>query len=283
MKRVKLTEKTIKRYKAFLYEEEKSASTINKYMRDIYAFYTYLPEDKMMTKENLVAYKQSLAEKKYKVSSINSMIAAINGLLEFMNLGSFKLKLHKLQRNLLCEEELSKEEYKRLLAAALREENERLYMLMQTICGTGIRVSEHRYITVECLKEGKSTVFNKGKTRIIFIPEQLRKILQIYCKKAKIESGPIFVTKRGNPMDRSNIWVAMKKLCEEANVDGKKVYPHNLRHLFALTYYRMQKDVVRLADILGHSNIETTRIYTLTSGKEYQKSLAKMDLIDFLN
>lgn len=282
MKRAKLSLKTIKKYKDFLYEEEHSTSTINKYMRDIRAFYEYLPEDKMITKEVLVAYKQSLADKKYKISSINSMLVAINGLLEFMNLSSFKLKLHKLQRNVICEEELSKEEYKRLLEAALRKENERLYMLLQTICGTGIRVSEHQYITVESLKEGKSVVHNKGKTRVIFIPDKLRKILILYCKQEKILSGPVFVTKRGNPMDRSNIWVAMKKLCEDAKVDGKKVYPHNLRHLFALTYYRMQKDVVRLADILGHSNIETTRIYTMTSGKEYQKSLSKMDLVDVL-
>lgn len=282
MKRAKLSVKTIKKYKDFLYEEERSISTINKYMRDIRAFYEYLPEDKIITKEILVAYKQSLADKKYKISSINSMLVAINGLLEFMNLSSFKLKLHKLQRNVICEEELSKEEYKRLLEAALRKENERLYMLLQTICGTGIRVSEHQYITVESLKEGKSIVHNKGKTRVIFIPDKLRKILILYCKQEKILSGPIFVTRRGNPMDRSNIWVAMKKLCEDAKVDGKKVYPHNLRHLFALTYYRMQKDVVRLADILGHSNIETTRIYTLTSGKEYQKSLSKMDLVDLL-
>ncbi len=282
MKRAKLSLKTIKKYKDFLYEEERSTSTINKYMRDIRAFYEYLPEDKMITKEVLVAYKQSLADKKYKISSINSMLVAINGLLEFMNLSSFKLKLHKLQRNVICEEELSKEEYKRLLEAALRKENERLYMLLQTICGTGIRVSEHQYITVESLKEGKSVVHNKGKTRVIFIPDKLRKILILYCKQEKILSGPVFVTKRGNPMDRSNIWVAMKKLCEDAKVDGKKVYPHNLRHLFALTYYRMQKDVVRLADILGHSNIETTRIYTMTSGKEYQKSLSKMDLVDVL-
>lgn len=282
MKRAKLSLKTIKKYKDFLYEEERSTSTINKYMRDIRSFYEYLPEDKMITKEVLVAYKQSLADKKYKISSINSMLVAINGLLEFMNLSSFKLKLHKLQRNVICEEELSKEEYKRLLEAALRKENERLYMLLQTICGTGIRVSEHQYITVESLKEGKSVVHNKGKTRVIFIPDKLRKILILYCKQEKILSGPVFVTKRGNPMDRSNIWVAMKKLCEDAKVDGKKVYPHNLRHLFALTYYRMQKDVVRLADILGHSNIETTRIYTMTSGKEYQKSLSKMDLVDVL-
>ncbi|WP_041138275.1 tyrosine-type recombinase/integrase [Beduini massiliensis] len=282
MKRAKLSVKTIKKYKNFLYEEERSTSTINKYIRDIQSFYEYLPEDKMITKEILVAYKQHLADKKYKISSINSMLVAINGLLEFMNLSSFKLKLHKLQRNVICEEELSKEEYKRLLEAALKKENERLYMLLQTICGTGIRVSEHQYITVESLKEGKSVVHNKGKTRVIFIPDKLRKILILYCKQEKILSGPIFVTKRGNPMDRSNIWVAMKKLCEDAKVDGKKVYPHNLRHLFALTYYRMQKDVVRLADILGHSNIETTRIYTMTSGKEYQKSLSKMDLVDLL-
>lgn len=281
MKKSILEMKTLRKYKEYLYEEERSQATITKYMRDVMQFYHYLPEGyKVITKEVLVTYKNSLSDK-YKISSINSMLAALNGLLDFMKLSYLKLKLHKIQRSVFYEEEqeLTKNEYKRLLDCALRKGNKRLYMLMQTICGTSIRVSEHQYITVESLKEGKAVVKNKGKIRIIFIPGKLKKMLKDYCRKENIIRGAVFITKSGNPMDRSNIWNAMKKLCREAKVSDKKVFPHNLRHLFALTYYRMQKDVVRLADILGHASIETTRTYTMTTGKECQKSLSKMNLV----
>ena len=281
MKTTVLNLKVIGKYKKYLYGEEKSEATIAKYMRDVMHFYQFLPEDnKAVTKETLVAYKNSLSDG-YKISSINSMLVALNSLLEFMKQNDLKLKLLKVQRSLFYEEdkELTKEEYKRLLNAAWKKGNRRLYLLLQTICGTGIRVSEHRFITVECLNEGKAVVNNKGKTRVIFIPKQLKKILKDYCRKERIVSGPIFVTKSGRPVDRSNIWNAMKNLCRDAKVDSKKVFPHNLRHLFALTFYRMMKDVVRLADMLGHASIETTRKYTMTSGKECQRSLARMDLI----
>lgn len=279
MKKVILEMKILRKYKEFLFEEERSQATISKYMRDVIHFYHYLPVgDKVITKEVLVTYKNSLSDN-YKISSINSMLVALNGLLNFMKLSYLKLKLHKVQRSVFYEEELTKNEYKRLLDAALRRGNERLYMLMQTICGTGIRVSEHKYITVESLKEGKAIVHNKGKVRVIFIPEKLKKMLKDYCRKEKIIRGAVFVTKNGKPMDRSNIWNAMKNLCKEAKVSEKKVFPHNLRHLFALTYYRLQKDVVRLADILGHASIETTRTYTMTTGKECQRSLSKMNLV----
>lgn len=271
----------LRRYKEYLYNEERSKATIEKYMRDVTLFYEYLKDgDKEITKEVLVTYKNRLSDK-YMVSSINSMLASLNGLLEFMGLGNLKLKLHKVQRSVFNEEEkeLTKNEYKRLLDTALKNGDERLYMLLQTICGTGIRVSEHRYITVESLNEGKAVVRNKGKVRVIFIPMELKKMLKDYCRKEKIMRGPVFITKYGRPMDRSNIWNAMKKLCKGAKVSEKKVFPHNLRHLFALTYYRLQKDVVRLADILGHASIETTRTYTMTTGRECQRSLSKMDLV----
>lgn len=270
----------IENYRKHLYAEERSKATISKYMRDIKHFYDYLPQDKEITKEKLVVYKQSLLDV-YKVTSINSMLASLNGLLVFMKLDYLKLKFYKVQRKIFSsnESELSKAEYKRLLEAAKEKKNKRLYMLLQTICGTGIRVSEHKYITVESLKNGQAMVNNKGKSRIIFIHKKLRKLLQNYCRKENIISGPIFITKNGKPLDRSNIWVAMKKLCEDANVDRKKVFPHNLRHLFALTYYRLFKDIVRLADILGHSSIETTRVYTITSGLECQKNLMKLNLV----
>lgn len=280
MKKAVLDRNIMGKYRKYLYGEERSEATISKYMRDIKHFYEYLPENKIITKENLIAYKQSLSDA-YKVTSINSMLVSINGLLSFMKLDTLKLKLHKVQRKVFSSEdsELSKAEYKRLLDAAMKNNNKRLFMLIQTICGTGIRVSEHKYITVESLKAGQAMVNNKGKSRTIFINKKLKRMLLNYCKEENITSGPIFITKSGKPMDRSNIWSAMKKLCVDAKVDRKKVFPHNLRHLFALTYYGLYKDVVRLADILGHTSIETTRVYTITSGQECQKSLMKMDLV----
>lgn len=281
MKKTILDLKMMGNFKKFLFGEEKSEATIDKYMRDVMRFYDYMPEDdKRVTKEILVAYKNSLTED-YKVSSINSMLVALNGLLDFMKLSNLKMKLHKVQRSVFYEEdkELTKEEYKRLLDTALNNNNKRLYMLLQTICGTGIRVSEHKYITIEAVNEGKAVINNKGKVRAIFISKELKRMLKDYCEQENISTGPVFITRNGKPMDRSNIWNAMKKLCQTAKVDTKKVFPHNLRHLFALTYYRLQKDVVRLADLLGHASIETTRIYTMITGKECQKSLSMMDLV----
>lgn len=268
------------KYRKYLFGEERSEATIEKYMRDIQHFYEYLPEQKIVTKENLIAYKQSLSDT-YKVTSINSMLVSINGLLSFMNLDTLKLKLHKVQRKVFSSEdsELSKAEYKRLLDAAMKKNNKRLFMLIQTICGTGIRVSEHKYITVESLKGGQAMVNNKGKSRTIFINKKLKRMLLNYCKDANITSGSIFITKSGKPMDRSNIWSAMKNLCADANVDRKKVFPHNLRHLFAYTFYGLEKDLVRLADILGHSSIETTRIYTKAGIKKCQSIMDRMDLL----
>lgn len=268
------------KYRKYLFGEERSEATIEKYMRDIQHFYEYLPEQKIITKENLIAYKQSLSDT-YKVTSINSMLVSINGLLSFMHLDTLKLKLHKVQRKVFSSEdsELSKAEYKRLLDAAMKKNNKRLFMLIQTICGTGIRVSEHKYITVESLKAGQAMVNNKGKSRTIFINKKLKRMLLTYCKEENITSGSIFVTKGGKPMDRSNIWSAMKNLCADANVDRKKVFPHNLRHLFAYTFYGLEKDLVRLADILGHSSIETTRIYTKAGIKKCQSIMDRMDLL----
>lgn len=277
-----LTKETIKKYQMFLFEEEKSQATIEKYIRDIQAFSQFLG-DQPITKESVILYKQSLL-KDYKTSSINSMLVAINSLLEFLGCSECKVKLLKVQRRLFCsqDKELTKDEYKRLLIAARKHNNERLYLLIQTICSTGIRVSELKFITVESLKSGKSIIRNKGKIREIFLPKELRKILLSYCRRRKIVSGSIFITKNGKPLNRSNIWSSMKALCQDAKVDKGKVFPHNLRHLFAFTYYKIDKDLVRLADILGHSNIETTRIYTMTTGNEYVKKLSLMGLVNHL-
>lgn len=277
---MQITMELILNYKRYLYEEERSVATIDKYIRDIQRFWTTL-DGNQVTKESLISYKQSLMNK-YQSTSINSMLISIHGFLDYIGLSQLKVKLLKVQRSLFVEKEkeLTKAEYQRLLNAAKGNHNERMYMLLQTICATGIRVSEHQYMTVESLNKGKVSIQNKGKTREIFLPKGLRKILIQYCKRKNIESGAIFITRNGKTLNRSNIWADMKKLCQDARVSKEKVFPHNLRHLFAFTYYRLEKDLVRLADILGHSNIETTRIYTKTTGREYEKKLSRMNLID---
>lgn len=281
MKKVRISLKILKMYERYLKEEEKSAATIEKYMRDVKALYEFLPEEKEVTKELLVDFKQGLIEKGYKTTSINSMLVAVNRFLDYINTPNYKIKLFKIQKKIFCDEgkELTKKEYDRLLSTAKANDDEKLCMLIQAICGTGIRVSEHRYITVEALNIGKATVYNKGKERVILISKDLAKMLLKYCKRNNIKSGPVFITKHGNPLDRSNVWTAMKKLCEKANVEVGKVFPHNLRHLFALTYYRLKRDLVGLASLLGHASIETTRGYTRTNEKECQRSLRKMELI----
>lgn len=279
MKKVKLNMGVIKQFIKHLSEEERSQATIEKYTRDIKGFYEYLPGDKIISKEIVIAYKQSLADI-YKPTSINSMLVAVNGLLAYMGLNDCKVKLQKIQKRIFHDENnLSKQEYQRLLAAAESKSNEQLLMLMQTICATGIRVSEHKYVTVEALKQGSAVVKNKGKIREIIFPKKLRRSLLKYCKEHHIDSGAVFITKHGNPLDRSNIWTMMKSLCDEAGVDKAKVFPHNLRHLFAYTFYGLEKDLVRLADILGHSSIETTRIYTKTGMKKCQSIMDRMDLL----
>lgn len=283
MKSRYIHKKEILKFKDYLYEEEKSEATISKYMHDVKCFYSFLPENKKVDKVALLEYKAYLS-KNYKITSANSMLVALNSMLKFMNLTSLKLKLFKIQKSVFCHESkmLTNKEYKKLLKVAKSKKKYRLYMLLQTICGTGIRVSEHRFITYEAIEEGKAIIHNKGKVRTIFIPDDLRKILLKYCDAMNIERGSIFITSSGKPMDRSNIWTAMKELCKEADVSTKKVFPHNLRHLFALTYYRLQKDVLRLADILGHSSVDTTRIYTMSDGSDCQKVLSRMNLVELL-
>lgn len=275
-----ITYPLLNKYQEYLEAEERGSKTIEKYLRDIHKFYTYIEGTTTITKERVIAFKEMLLTK-YKATSINSMLVALNRFFDFLGYQELKVKLLKLQRRIIGDEtkELSKEEYLRLLKSASNQNNERLFILLQAICGTGIRVSEHQYLTVEALQEGRANINNKGKVRIIFIQKRLRKILLSYCKKQRITKGPIFITKSGKPLDRSNIWTMMKELCKEAGVEQRKVFPHNLRHLFAVTYYRIEKDLVRLADILGHASIETTRIYTMTTGKEYAKQLEKLDLI----
>jgi site-specific recombinase XerD len=226
-----------------------------------------------------IAYKQDIA-KRYAASSVNSMLAALNNFFAFMGWG-VKVRPLKIQRQTFAraDKELSRAEYERLLAAAQREDNERLYLLMKTICSTGIRVSELCCITVAAAREGKAEVTNKGKTRTVFLPEKLQRELLKYARKHGLSTGAVFVTKSGRPLDRSAIWAAMKKLCATAGVAPSKVFPHNLRHLFARTFYALDKDIARLADLLGHSSIDTTRIYIMESGEEHRRCVNLLGLV----
>ena len=267
-------------FRNYLLEEERSAATIEKYGRDVLAFLSWLSDREAISKEVVVGYKQAIIGK-YKTTSANSMLVSVNRFLDFIGKKDCQVKLFKIQRNPFRkkDKELTKEEYNRLILAAKAKSSSRLFLMIQAICSTGIRVSEHRFITREALERGRITIYNKGKERVVFLPKKLKKCLLQYCRQNGIYSGPVFVTKNGTPVNRCNVWAEMKALCKEAGVSPEKVFPHNLRHLFAVTYYRMQKDIVHLADILGHSNIEYTRIYTFTSEEEHARVLSRMCLL----
>lgn len=275
-----LTEKMVADFSAYLKSEEKSENTIEKYLRDVRAFSVYLNGDEI-TKEAVIAYKSKLLSMNYAVRSINSMLASVNGLFSFLGWADLKVKSIKLQRQIYCSEEreLTKAEYMRLVNTAKQKGNERLNLILQTICGTGIRVSELQYITVEAVKCGEAIVSLKGKTRTIFIVRELQKKLLRYAAEQGISSGTIFITRTGRPLSRTNIWREMKGLCEQAGVNPQKVFPHNLRHLFARVFYGIEKDIAKLADILGHSSINTTRIYIISTGDEHRRRMEYMRLI----
>ena len=273
-----ITAKKIAEFKGHLILEERSAATVEKYMRDVRTFAEYA--DGEITKETVIAYKKHLQEH-YAVRSVNSMLASINSLFAFLGWHDLKVKSLKLQQQVFCpeEKELTKAEYARLCRTAERNHNERLNLILQTICGTGIRVSELQYITVEAVKQGEATVSCKAKTRSVFIVKELQKKLLRYATEQNIKSGIIFITRTGKPISRTNIWREMKALCEEAGVNPQKVFPHNLRHLFARVFYGIEKDIAKLADILGHSSINTTRIYIISTGTEHRRRMENMRLI----
>ena len=275
-----LTSNQIAAFAAYLKSEEKSENTIEKYIRDVRAFASYMGNAEI-TKEAVIGYKNKLLSEGYAVRSINSMVASINSLFAFLGWDNLKVKSLKLQRQIYCpeEKELTKSEYMRLVNTAKQKGNERLNLLIQTICGTGIRVSELQYITVEAVTCGEAVVSLKGKTRSVFIVRELQKKLLRYAAEQKITSGAIFITRTGKPMSRTNIWREMKNLCAQAGVNPQKVFPHNLRHLFARTFYGIEKDIAKLADILGHSSINTTRIYIITTGNEHRQRMENMQLI----
>lgn len=277
MKRITLEK--IKKYRDYLISEEKGKATIEKYIRDIAKFYEWL-DGRKLTKTTVLDYKHKLIEE-YSPVTVNSIIASLNSFFKFNEWFDLRVKNLKLQRAVFSrsDRELTKQEYERLLIAAKSKKNQKLYLIMQTICSTGIRVSELKYITVESLRLGQAQVKLKGKIRTVILTRELCKILRAYTKDENITEGCIFITRNGNPVDRHSIWKAMKKLCEDAGVEKEKVFPHNLRHLFARTFYSIQKDIVRLADILGHSSINTTRIYTIENGDIHRQQMHRLGLI----
>ena len=269
----------ISAFEADLKAAEKSEYTIRKYLHDACVFLAYA-DGREIIKELVIDYKQSLISSgDYEAGSINSMLVSVNALLKFLGWTDCVVKCLKTQRKIYCteEKELSKAEYERLLSAA--KNRPRLQLILKTICSTGIRVSELQYFTVEGVRSGEITVECKNKLRTVIIPRQLKPLLLNYAGKQGIESGIIFRTRSGKPVDRSNIWAAMKKLCEEARVNPAKVFPHNLRKLFARTFYKIEKDIAKLADILGHSNINTTRIYLISSGREHRERIDRLGLV----
>ena len=274
-----LTGEIISDFKEYLILEERSRATVEKYIRDAKAFLSFV-NSLEITKEAVIEYKKHLQET-YAVRSVNSMLARINSLFVFLGWHELKVKSIKLQQQIYCpeERELTKAEYTRLCRAAEKKHNERLNLILQTICGTGIRVSELKYITVEAVRQGEATVSCKAKTRSVFIVKELQKKLLRYAVEQNIKSGMIFITRTGKPLSRTNIWREMKALCNEAGVNPQKVFPHNLRHLFARVFYGIEKDIAKLADILGHSSINTTRIYIISTGTEHRRRMENMRLI----
>ncbi len=274
-----VTKELIQKFRIYLVEEEKSESTIEKYIRDVSAFVKWLG-NKNIAKDKVVEYKKELI-KNYAPTSVNSIISSLNTFFSYNKWYECRVKQLKIQKQIFANEdkELSKHEYERLLKAAYSRKNKRLYYLMQTICSSGLRVSELEFVDVNAVKNGQAFINCKGKMRIVILPKELCKMLKSYIKDNGIKSGAIFITKGGKPLDRSNIWKMLKALCHDAGVSKNKVFLHNFRHLFARTYYSIQKDIVRLADILGHSNVNTTRIYTMEASLIHRIHIEKLGLL----
>lgn len=274
-----VTTALIKKYAAFLREQERARETVEKYVHELTDLSAFLP-GRPIIKGLLLEWKEDLIGQ-YAPASVNNKLTAVNGFLSFCGWNELRLRPLKIQKALFLseEKELTKAEYVRLVKAAERAENERLSLVIQTICATGIRVSELQFITAEAVQCGRAEVSNKGKRRTVFLPDQLRKLLKSYLQKQKITAGAVFVSRNGKPLNRSNIWRDMKALCESAGVEPGKVFPHNLRHLFARTFYSLEKDLSRLADILGHSSVTTTRIYTAESGSTHARQIGRLGLV----
>lgn len=272
--------KHLEEFRAFLREEEKSERTIEKYMRDLKSFGKFIGDGNLIEKQKVIEYKKILMDK-YKVSSANSIFVALNRFFDFCSFQELKVHLYHVPKTMFeaTEKNLTTEEYRRLVQTALENGCERIGIFMQAVCSTGLRVSEHKFITVEALKKGYLEIHNKGKHRIVLLTKGLLELLTSWCRRQGILSGPVFVSSHGRPLDRSNIWKEMKRICVLAGVEKEKVYPHNLRHLFVRTYYEREKDLLLLAEILGHSSIETTRIYTKTTSAEQNRVLSALGLV----
>lgn len=270
----------ISEFRLYLYERENAQATIDKYLTDIRTFCKFLNQNYEITKQRVLEYKEWLQEH-YEISSANSMLAALSQFLEFLGVSSMKVKRIKVQRQMILQENqlLSEEEYHTLVNTAYKKGQKNLALIMETIAATGIRISELKYFTVRAVKCGNIIIQNKGKIRRILIPGAIRKKLLYYCFIHDIKDGIIFITKNGNAQNRSNIWTQMKKLCKLTGIAKGKVYPHAFRHLFARMYYYLTSDISGLADILGHSSIETTRIYTADSEKKYLSSMERLEVL----
>ena len=270
----------ISEFGQWLRREEHSTGTVEKYVRDVTAFAIWL-DGVTVTKEAAVQWKEHLVENGYAPVTVNSMVSALNSFFCFVGWADCRVKFLKVQRRLFREQakELTESEYNRLLKTARKMGKERLVLLMETICASGIRVSELRYITVEAANRGRADISLKGKIRTILLPDKLCKRLLKYARQQKIASGEIFLTRSGNSLGRKQIWAEMKKLCRQAGIADTKVFPHNLRHLFARTFYKVCHDIAKLADVLGHSSIETTRIYLMSTGAEHAREINRLGLL----
>ena len=275
-----LTEKQVIAYVQFLREDERAPATVEKYSRDVLAFAAWL-EERPVTKKTVVEWKERLLDDNFSPATVNTKLSAINGLLRFLGWEECKVKFVKVQKRVFrdASRDLNRDEYQRLLGAAQTLGKKQLELLLETICATGIRVSEVKYITVEAAINRRTDVLLKGKVRTILLPAKLCRKLLKYAKKQKTVSGEIFLSENGTSLSRIQIWREMKRLCKAAGVEPSKVFPHNLRHLFATTFYRATKDIAKLADVLGHSSINTTRIYLLSTDAEHIRCLERLELV----
>ena len=275
-----ISSRELSAFSAHLRQEDRSSGTAGKYLHDCTGFALWLG-DRELTPEAAAQWREHLLQKGYAPATVNSMLSAVNRLLKFLGREECRVRSLRIQRRTFREQsrELTRGEYQRLLDAAAGLGRERLALLMETICATGIRVSEVRYITVEAAQAGRTEIRLKGKIRTILLPSKLCRKLLKYARKQKTASGEIFLTRSGAPVSRRQIWREMKALCKEAGVEASKVFPHNLRHLFATAFYRACRDIVKLADVLGHSSIDTTRIYLMTTGAEHARQMEKLGLV----
>lgn len=271
----------LKGFSQYLYQQEKAFATIQKYNTDLRTFYAFLGNDQRIDKERLLKYKDWLS-RNYAVRSANSMIAALNNYLEYMNMPLLKVKSFRIQKKLFMDNELKSCDYQKLVKAAINQGKKQIALIMEVMCTTGVRISELPFFTVENMKRKRIEVKNKGKIRMILIPDMIVKKLLCYAGKKGIQKGPIFVSRYGNPKNRSNIWKEMKAVAQAAGMDAEKVFPHNLRHLFARTFYKQTKNLTALADIMGHSSLEVTRIYTLESLDQYMGMINRVGSLEEL-